>query len=122
LKSSENPKLLQNSEIIDENIPSFFEDIVEDVKFVGEAILFLQSEGEDVKETIDLIKKNWFICVENYYQNSLQNSNDEKITTLVEEIKTFQAEIVQLNLDIEKNKEELKKAQEKDSTEEETTE
>lgn len=53
---------------------------------------------------------------------NLQNSNDEKITTLIEEIKTFQAEIVQLNLDIEKNKEELKKAQEKDSTEEETTE
>ena len=53
---------------------------------------------------------------------NLQNSNDEKITTLVEEIKTFQAEIVQLNLDIGKNKEELKKAQEKDSTEEETTE
>ena len=53
---------------------------------------------------------------------NLQNSNDEKISTLVEEIKTFQAEIVQLNLDIEKNKEELKKAQEKDTTEEETTE
>ena len=53
---------------------------------------------------------------------NLQNSNDEKITTLIEEIKTFQAEIVQLNLDIEKNKEELKKAQEKESAEEETTE
>jgi deoxyribodipyrimidine photolyase len=59
---------------------------------------------------------------ENVDLMNLQNSNDEKITTLVEEIKTFQAEIVQLNLDIEKNKEELKKAQEKDSTEEETTE
>ena len=53
---------------------------------------------------------------------NLQNSNDEKITTLVEEIKTFQAEIVQLNLDIQENKEELKKAQEKESAEEETTE
>lgn len=52
---------------------------------------------------------------------NLQNSNDEKITTLIEEIKTFQAEIVQLNLDIEKNKEELKKAQE-DETEEESEE
>ena len=59
---------------------------------------------------------------ENVDLMNLQNSNDEKISTLVEEIKTFQAEIVQLNLDIEKNKEELKKAQEKDSTEEETTE
>lgn len=59
---------------------------------------------------------------ENVDLMNLQNSNDEKITTLVEEIKTFQAEIVQLNLDIEKNKEDLKKAQEKDSTEEETTE
>lgn len=59
---------------------------------------------------------------ENVDLMNLQNSNDEKITTLVEEIKTFQAEIVQLNLDIEKNKEELKKAQEKDSAEEETTE
>ena len=59
---------------------------------------------------------------ENVDLMNLQNSNDEKITTLVEEIKTFQAEIVQLNLDIEKNKEELKKAQEKDTTEEETTE
>jgi deoxyribodipyrimidine photolyase len=59
---------------------------------------------------------------ENVDLMNLQNSNDEKITTLIEEIKTFQAEIVQLNLDIEKNKEELKKAQEKDSTEEETTE
>ena len=59
---------------------------------------------------------------ENVDLMNLQNSNDEKISTFVEEIKTFQAEIVQLNLDIEKNKEELKKAQEKDSTEEETTE
>ena len=59
---------------------------------------------------------------ENVDLMNLQNSNDEKISTLIEEIKTFQAEIVQLNLDIEKNKEELKKAQEKDSTEEETTE
>jgi TolA-binding protein len=59
---------------------------------------------------------------ENVDLMNLQNSNDEKITTLVEEIKTFQAEIVQLNLDIEKNKEELKKAQEKESAEEETTE
>ena len=59
---------------------------------------------------------------ENVDLMNLQNSNDEKISTLVEEIKTFQAEIVQLNLDIEKNKEELKKAQEKDSTEEEITE
>lgn len=59
---------------------------------------------------------------ENVDLMNLQNSNDEKISTLVEEIKTFQAEIVQLNLDIEKNKEELKKAQEKDTTEEETTE
>ena len=59
---------------------------------------------------------------ENVDLMNLQNSNDEKITTLVEEIKTFQAEIVQLNLDIEKNKEELKKAQKKDSTEEETKE
>jgi len=59
---------------------------------------------------------------ENVDLMNLQNSNDEKITTLIEEIKTFQAEIVQLNLDIEKNKEELKKAQEKDTTEEETTE
>ena len=41
---------------------------------------------------------------ENVDLMNLQNSNDEKITTLVEEIKTFQAEIVQLNLDIEKNK------------------
>ena len=40
---------------------------------------------------------------------------------LIEEIKTFQAEIVQLNLDIEKNKEELKKSQE-DETEEESEE
>ena len=52
---------------------------------------------------------------------NLQNSNDEKISTLIEEIKTFQAEIVQLNLDIEKNKEELKKSQE-DETEEESEE
>ncbi len=59
---------------------------------------------------------------ENVDLMNLQNSNDEKISTLIEEIKTFQAEIVQLNLDIEKNKEDLKKAQEKDSTEEETTE
>lgn len=59
---------------------------------------------------------------ENVDLMNLQNSNDEKITTLIEEIKTFQAEIVQLNLDIEKNKEELKKAQEKESAEEETTE
>ena len=59
---------------------------------------------------------------ENVDLMNLQNSNDEKITTLVEEIKTFQAEIVQLNLDIEKNKEDLKKAQEKESAEEETTE
>lgn len=59
---------------------------------------------------------------ENVDLMNLQNSNDEKITTLVEEIKTFQAEIVQLNLDIQENKEELKKAQEKDTTEEETTE
>ena len=59
---------------------------------------------------------------ENVDLMNLQNSNDEKITTLIEEIKTFHAEIVQLNLDIEKNKEELKKAQEKDSAEEETTE
>ena len=59
---------------------------------------------------------------ENVDLMNLQNSNDEKISTLIEEIKTFQAEIVQLNLDIEKNKEELKKAQEKDTTEEETTE
>ena len=59
---------------------------------------------------------------ENVDLMNLQNSNDEKITTLIEEIKTFQAEIVQLNLDIEKNKEELKKAQEKETTEEETTE
>lgn len=59
---------------------------------------------------------------ENVDLMNLQNSNDEKISTLVEEIKTFQAEIVQLNLDIEKNKEELKKAQEKESAEEETTE
>ena len=85
LKSSEHPKLLQNSEIINENIPSFFEDIVEDVKFVGEAILFLQSEGEDVKETIDLIKKNWLIFVENSSEKSSQkcyemkdNSENEK--------------------------------------------
>jgi hypothetical protein len=48
---------------------------------------------------------------ENVDLMNLQNSNDEKISTLIEEIKTFQAEIVQLNLDIEKNKEELKKAQ-----------
>ena len=41
---------------------------------------------------------------ENVDLMNLQNSNDEKITTLVEEIKTIQAEIVQLNLDIEKNK------------------
>lgn len=59
---------------------------------------------------------------ENVDLMNLQNSNDEKISTLIEEIKTFQAEIVQLNLDIEKNKEELKKAQEKESAEEETTE
>lgn len=59
---------------------------------------------------------------ENVDLMNLQSSNDEKISTLVEEIKTFQAEIVQLNLDIEKNKEELKKAQEKESAEEETTE
>lgn len=59
---------------------------------------------------------------ENVDLMNLQNSNDEKISTLVEEIKTFQAEIVQLNLDIQENKEELKKAQEKDTTEEETTE
>ena len=59
---------------------------------------------------------------ENVDLMNLQNSNDEKISTLVEEIKTFQAEIVQLNLDIEKNKEDLKKAQEKESAEEETTE
>ena len=59
---------------------------------------------------------------ENVDLMNLQNSNDEKITTLIEEIKTFHAEIVQLNLDIEKNKEELKKAQEKESAEEETTE
>ena len=59
---------------------------------------------------------------ENVDLMNLQNSNDEKITTLVEEIKTFQAEIVQLNLDIQENKEELKKAQEKESAEEETTE
>lgn len=59
---------------------------------------------------------------ENVDLMNLQNSNDEKISPLVEEIKTFQAEIVQLNLDIEKNKEELKKAQEKESAEEETTE
>ena len=59
---------------------------------------------------------------ENVDLMNLHNSNDEKITTLIEEIKTFQAEIVQLNLDIEKNKEELKKAQEKESAEEETTE
>lgn len=58
---------------------------------------------------------------ENVDLMNLQNSNDEKISTLVEEIKTFQAEIVQLNLDIEKNKEELKKAQE-DETEEESEE
>ena len=58
---------------------------------------------------------------ENVDLMNLQNSNDEKITTLIEEIKTFQAEIVQLNLDIEKNKEELKKAQE-DETEEESEE
>lgn len=58
---------------------------------------------------------------ENVDLMNLQNSNDEKISTLVEEIKTFQAEIVQLNLDIEKNKEELKKAQ-KDETEEESEE
>ena len=42
---------------------------------------------------------------ENVDLMNLKNSNDEKISTLVEEIKTFQAEIVQLNLDIEKNKE-----------------
>ena len=41
---------------------------------------------------------------ENVDLMNLQNSNDEKISTLIEEIKTFQAEIVQLNLDIEKNK------------------
>ena len=58
---------------------------------------------------------------ENVDLMNLQNSNDEKITTLIEEIKTFQAEIVQLNLDIEKNKEELKKSQ-KDETEEESEE
>ena len=58
---------------------------------------------------------------ENVDLMNLQNSNDEKISTLIEEIKTFQAEIVQLNLDIEKNKEELKKAQE-DETEEESEE
>lgn len=58
---------------------------------------------------------------ENVDLMNLQNLNDEKISTLVEEIKTFQAEIVQLNLDIEKNKEELKKAQE-DETEEESEE
>ena len=58
---------------------------------------------------------------ENVDLMNLQNSNDEKITTLIEEIKTFQAEIVQLNLDIEKNKEELKKSQE-DETEEESEE
>ena len=58
---------------------------------------------------------------ENVDLMNLQNSNDEKISTLLEEIKTFQAEIVQLNLDIEKNKEELKKAQE-DETEEESEE
>lgn len=58
---------------------------------------------------------------ENVDLMNLQNSNDEKISPLVEEIKTFQAEIVQLNLDIEKNKEELKKAQE-DETEEESEE
>lgn len=58
---------------------------------------------------------------ENVDLMNLQNSNDEKISTLVEEIKTFQAEIVQLNLDIEKNKEELKKSHE-DETEEESEE
>lgn len=58
---------------------------------------------------------------ENVDLMNLQNSNDEKISTLLEEIKTFQAEIVQLNLDIEKNKEELKKSQE-DETEEESEE
>ena len=58
---------------------------------------------------------------ENVDLMNLQNSNDEKISTLVEEIKTFQAKIVQLNLDIEKNKEELKKSQE-DETEEESEE
>ena len=58
---------------------------------------------------------------ENVDLMNLQNSNDEKISTLIEEIKTFQAEIVQLNLDIEKNKEELKKFQE-DETEEESEE
>lgn len=58
---------------------------------------------------------------ENVDLMNLQNSNDEKISTLVEEIKTFQAEIVQLNLDIEKNKEELKKSQE-DETEAESEE
>lgn len=58
---------------------------------------------------------------ENVDLMNLQNSNNEKISTLVEEIKTFQAEIVQLNLDIEKNKEELKKSQE-DETEEESEE
>ena len=58
---------------------------------------------------------------ENVDLMNLQNSNDEKISTLIEEIKTFQAEIVQLNLDIEKNKEELKKSQE-DETEEESEE
>lgn len=58
---------------------------------------------------------------ENVDLMNLQNSNDEKISTLVEEIKTFQAEIVQLNLDIEKNKEELKKSQE-DETKEESEE
>lgn len=55
---------------------------------------------------------------ENVDLMNLQNSNDEKISTLVEEIKTFQAEIVQLNLDIEKNKEELKKSQENETEEE----
>ena len=95
-------------------------------KFSDKSVLKIEiKQMESKKEKLfTKIGKNLssVLSNENVDLMNLQNSNDEKISTSVEEIKTFQAEIVQLNLDIEKNKEELKKAQEKDSTEEETTE
>ncbi|KAL7718292.1 Gamma-tubulin complex component [Entamoeba marina] len=52
------PCLLETTQLEKQLIPSFLNDVVDAIKFVGEAMIFLQQEGQDIEDMLQVIEKN----------------------------------------------------------------
>ena len=56
LIANKKPTLLSNTLFVTRNVPIFLETVKNDIKFIGEALLFFKQEGENVDDIVEMVE------------------------------------------------------------------